>query len=116
MSLQLLHPWCPAFGIKLSHNQLYVTFRDPQPPARLRSSIKLDIMTRRARPHFDFCQKMVSARSDDNGTNEDEWFQQAADLLQRDSPHSVRTLFHDGAAYDLRMQRAVSVLVTGCYH
>jgi hypothetical protein len=74
----------------------------------LRSSIKLDIMSRRALPYFELCKKMVSARAADNGTNEDEWLPQAASLLKDDTLHPVRTVFHNAAAYDLRMQRAVS--------
>jgi hypothetical protein len=110
----LLHPWGPAFGVKLSYNQFYVTFQEPRRPARLRSSIKLDVMSRRAVPHFEFCKKMVSARAADNGTNEDEWLPRAASLLKHDKPHPVRTVFHNAAAYDLRMQRAVRAAFMAC--
>lgn len=113
-SPQLLHPWGPAFGVKLSHNQFYVTFQEPRRPARLRASIKLDIMSRRALPYFELCKKMVAARAVDNGTNEDEWLPHAASLFKDDKPHPVRTVFHNAAAYDLRMQRAVRATLTVC--
>ena len=85
-------------------------FEDSAAPSRLRSCIKHDIMHRRAQAHFHSCQKIVAARAGDNGTNESEWFQGAADAVQRDAPHCVRTVFHCGAAYDLRMQRVVSAV------
>jgi hypothetical protein len=83
-------------------------FEDWQPPARLRSDIKQDILTRRARPYFETCTKIVAARAADNLTNEHAWFKGAAEAVEMGAPHCVRTMFHDGAAYDLQMQRAVS--------
>jgi hypothetical protein len=115
LSLQLLKPWHPAFGIKLSHNQFYVMFKNWEPPSRLRSWIKRDILSRRSRPYFESCQKIVAARAADNGTNEQEWFKGAAEALENDMPHFVRTVFHDGAAFDLQMQRAVSARMSLCW-
>ncbi len=109
--LQLLKPWHPAFGIKFSHNQFFVMFEHWQPPARLRSDIKRDILLRRARPYFQSCAKIVAARAADNDASEHDWFKAAAEAVEMGAPHCVRTMFHDGAAYDLRMQRAVSAIV-----
>ncbi len=70
-------------------------------------------MSRRSVPHFESCEKIISARAADNGTNEEEWLPQAADLLKDGQLHPVETVFHNGAAYDLRMQRAVRVAWCG---
>ena len=71
-------------------------------------------MSRRAVPHFELCKKIILARAADNGTNEDEWLPQAADLLKDGEPHPVATVFHNAAAYDLRMQRAVRAKWLAC--
>ena len=106
--LQLLRPWNPAFAIKFAHNQFFVMFQDSAAPSRLRSWVKRDIMSRRAHAHLQSCKRIVAARAADNGGNEGEWFTAAAAAVHKDLPHGVRTVFLNGAAYDLRMQRAVS--------
>jgi len=106
-ALQLLRPWNPAFAIKFAHNQFFVMFQDSAAPSRLRSWVKRDIMSRRAHAHLESCKRIVAARAGDNGCNEGEWFTAAAAAVHKDLPHGVRTVFLNGAAYDLRMQRAV---------
>ena len=115
LTLQLLRPWNPAFGIKYSHNQIFVMFKDWAPPSRLRSWIKRDIMSRRSHTHFESCKRIVSARAGDNGNNESDWFNSSADAMEEVMPHCVRSLFYDGAAFDMRMQRAVrAYLLMSC--
>jgi hypothetical protein len=105
--LQLLQPWNPAFGIKFSKNQFYVMFNHWDPPSRLRSFIKRDIMSRRSHTHFQSCNSIVAARGSHDSQHEDTWFKQAAAAVEDAMPHCVRSVFHNGCAYDLRMQRAV---------
>ena len=84
-------------------------FEGEAPPIRLRSWIKRDILSRRCNPYFESCTKIVTTRAGQDSANEDDWFRAAAEALEKDMPHCVRTVFHNGAAYDLRMQRGVSV-------
>ena len=72
--------------------------------------MKRDIMSRRSHTHFESCKKIVAARVLDNGSNENDWFSRASDAVQLVMPHCVRSVFHNGCAYDLRMQRVVSLL------
>jgi hypothetical protein len=108
-ALQLLQPWCPAFGVKYSHNQFFVMFEDHAPPSRLRSWIKRDILSRRCHLYFESCSNIVATRAGEDSANEHDWFRAASEAMEKDMPHCVRTVFHNGAAYDLQMQRVVSV-------
>jgi hypothetical protein len=84
-------------------------FEDHAPPSRLRSWIKRDILSRRCIPYFESCSNVVATRAGENPPNEHDWFGAAAEAMEKAMPHCVRTVFHNGAAYDLRMQRVVSV-------
>lgn len=89
-------------------------FEDHAPPSRLRSWIKRDILSRRSQPYFESCSNIVATRAGEHSANEHDWFGAAAEATNKDMPHCVRTVFHNGAAYDLRMQRVVSV--APCLH
>jgi hypothetical protein len=101
--------------MKYSRNQVFVMFKDWAPPSRLRSWIKRDIMSRRSHTHFESCKRIIAARSEDNGNNENDWFNGSAAVMEQVMPHCVRSLFYDGAAYDFCMRRVVrACLLMSC--
>jgi hypothetical protein len=65
-------------------------------------------MSRHSHLYYESCQKILAARAADTDSEEKLPFECAAAALEHSMPHCVRTVFHNAAAYDLRMQRAVS--------